>query len=233
MKIKFLLNFSSTNSESNLRILSWNINGVHNKFSNMVDVIPLLNLFDIIFLSECKTPLPINALGFESFLNPIDNSSTSGGVAILIRHHMIQNISYMDCSERNKIWFRLNYYSDILFGGIYIYPNNSQYFNSNDLAEIQAKLMANNNRDFVLFGDFNARLGQSNTVVLNNLLKERNISSYTYRNLADPILRPNPNGRSLINIFKQCNIFPINGVSNYNKTFYSGLTFRKKEKMDL
>jgi hypothetical protein len=68
--------------------------------------------------------------------------------------------------EPEAIWFSLNFARDIVFGTCYIPPEDSPYYEEAHFANIQARLLNEQSKHYLIIGDLNARVG-----TLNELLK--------------------------------------------------------------
>lgn len=236
---KFLLNFINSHSYNvdepnfnfgnSFKICSWNINGIQNKLS-LDSCSTLIKNQDIIFISETKTNLNITVPGFVVYQNNNgnDNSAHRGGICVLIKNYLQNDIKSIDTNEPDQIWVEFHSYPHIIFGGIYIPPVDSQYFNLSSFAYIQSKIFSQRHKSFIISGDFNGRFGISNFSVLNELLKELKMNHSYYIDMVDPILRPNHHGKALINLIKDNNIIPLNGLKISNIQCDRKLTFKMK-----
>lgn len=205
------------------------MNGVYNKLSNNANLLNFLYNYDIIFLSETKTPLNIHIPGFTSY-NNMQNTLFSGGVSLLIKNNLVTNIESMDISQKDKIWFQFSSYPNICFCGLYILPSTSIQSDPLDIAQIQERIKSSPNKDFIIFGDWNSRFGKKNLEKLNNLAADLIGRNCFYMQMIDPLIWPNPNGRSIMNLMKDCSILPVNGLNIHNHCQFSrGLTFRRKQ----
>lgn len=210
-----------------MNFISWNINGVSNKLSSEV-VYNYICKFDVIFLCEVKSNLNFHVPGYRTFfnINAAENANT-GGVALLIRNCLLSLIKSIDIAEANQIWFEFIHVPNVIFGGIYVYPSNCLYYDDNIFAICQANILSNNTSQFVLFGDWNSRIGKNNWVHLNNSVRNQTNINYSYSEMVDPLIRPNKNGKLFMNFIHNCSIFPINGLKSDSNEFMRKLTFRR------
>ena len=73
-------------------------------------------------------------------------------------------VKYIQCTDtayEDQVWITLTCAPNIEFGGCYIAPSDSPYFNENIFAEIQRRCMENTSVRGIIFGYYNARWGQS------------------------------------------------------------------------
>ena len=66
-------------------------------------------------------------------------------------------VTNVNMSFEGQIWIQLSIFPNIQFGGIYIPPVDSPYYDQGILANIRAQLNSNNNA--VILGNFNALIG--------------------------------------------------------------------------
>ncbi len=68
----------------NIKILSWNINGVKTKLEKEMVQSVLLN-YDVICLNEVKTSLPVSFPGFVTWKSAVRGPAERGGTALLVK----------------------------------------------------------------------------------------------------------------------------------------------------
>ncbi|CAG2199419.1 unnamed protein product [Mytilus edulis] len=91
----------------------------------------------------------------------------SGGIVIIYKNILKQFISFIESESQYVQWFKfqkclLNCEKDVLFGAVYIPPENSKYANTDAFEEIEIELLtfADKFDSYVsLIGDFNAKTG--------------------------------------------------------------------------
>ena len=202
-----------------LNIAAWNIHGVRDKLSSTL-IYNLIQQYDIILLSEIKTNLHFNVPGYRTVLGN-HKYGNHGGVAILFRNSIYNEVNMIDKSCNEQIWFKLSFLPNILFGGCYIVPSDSSYFSPHFHANIQAMCL-NHKGDSVIFGDVNARCGsKTNSLITNN-------SKLQYTPV-DNISNANANGQSILQLCTDCDLLIMNNLKTKKEHFIGGLTFRKKK----
>ena len=78
--------------------------------------------------------------------------------------HYVINLIYNEC----YISFRFDFAPNVLFGGIYIQPENSKYFKLQTFADVDNLLARCNSCNYISFigGGFNTRMGDLNNLAL-------------------------------------------------------------------
>ncbi len=207
-----------------LYICSWNIHAVKNKLENTI-CLELLAKYDIVVLNEIKTATKFHVPGFNVFLSDNDNQNR-GGTALLVKSYLTKYIQWVDTSSQHQVWINFSIYPKLVIGGCYIPPSDSPYFDIDSYSKIQERVMSNKQYEYVVIGDFNARCGQSVNTILDNLTLS---NKWSYRNLPDPVGRPNTNGQHVIKLCSNLRLVPINNLCTaIDNTFHSACTFRRK-----
>ena len=170
---------------------------------------------DIVILNEIKRASVKHAPGFIAFVASNKNPKR-GGTAILLKHSIYQHLKSIDTSVSDQIWFEMKNCPNTVFGGVYIPPEGSDYFEPCNLAEIQARTMDPSIR-FLVIGDMNARCGT----------KVQELATPELLNYFPADLISNNNGNDIIEICKDNDLKIINGMSTPKKTFSSSKTFRR------
>ena len=179
---------------------------------------------DIVFLCETMTNIPISVPGFVVFNgNSCVNSPNRGGTALLIRNDMSEFVYDTDRPINDQIWFRLSSIPEMLFGGCYIPPSDSLYYDDQSFSHIVRKRLEHPEWKYVLFGDFNSRFGP----VIQTLVKHD--PSMNYR-VIDPINNPNQNGNRLLGILRDCDLLIVNNLRYGNLHFDGHLTYRMRSR---
>ena len=150
-----------------------------------------------------------------------------GGVALVVKCKLETKITNVDLSTQDQIWFRIQNIPRVLFGGVYIPPSNSDFFDPSSVAAIQARQQNNPDDLLVCLGDINTRFGDS----LQSLVSDDVGMSYR------PVdMQSNPRGKDFIQLCRDCKMLPVNNleITNGNggttRFFETGLTFRKRER---
>ena len=172
---------------------------------------------DIVFLCEIKSNIMFNVPGFRTVLGSHEYGN-HGGVALLFRNHIFDNLAMVDKSCDEQIWFKLTTMPDILFGGCYIVPSDSIYFYPHFHANIQSMCLSHSG-SCVIFGDLNARCGKGVTSLL------QPTSEYSYSPVDNG---SNTNGQSLLQLCKDCDLLIANNLTTPKVALPGALTFRKK-----
>ena len=217
-----MASFSVNSSGSPIRICAWNINGIKNKLDN-ANVYLFVSQFDIVVISETKRT-DILVPGF-TVKNNVGNISHAhrGGVSVLVKNYLESELHSLDYNTDDQIWFQLKCFPKWIFGGIYIPPSDSPYFQHSSLAELQERCKSD--KYVLLIGDLNARLGKT-------IEFDDTHITYPIENRKDTV--QNNNGKSVLDICASCNLRPINNAvvaSNNRRQHYSAdLTYRKGNK---
>ena len=82
---------------------------------------------DIVFLCETKNHIQFTVPGFKAIYGKSGNPNR-GGVALLVKHCLSKYLTNVDVAECDQIWFRLTLAPNVLFGGCYIVPYDSQFY---------------------------------------------------------------------------------------------------------
>lgn len=181
-------------------------------------VLRWIHCHDVVILSEIKTSKLGHVPGFVPILAKTTNPRR-GGVAVLVRSSLFSDLCHIDKSYNDQLWFSFSSIPDVRFCGAYITPTSSPYSNDSDIANIQAKTM-NRAMNYVIMGDFNARLGVHVHCLESN-------GPWRY-NVIDPGV--NDSGKRLAAIFKDNELFVVNNLSANSSTYTGALTFRQKNK---
>ncbi len=112
---------------TNIKILSWNLNGVCTKLEKSY-VRQLLYEYDIISIDEVKTPLPVMLSGCKSYKSGVVGSGARGGTVILVKNWMSEAVFDVDISIGDQVWMQISNIPGVLFGFYYIPPSDSQYY---------------------------------------------------------------------------------------------------------
>ena len=95
--------FFVINGSISLKLMSWNINGIRNKFESK-DTLEVILKHDIVFLNEIKCSFKFDVPGFKLFVSKLDSKSPNrGGTAMLVKHWLVQYLDKVDCSCIDQI----------------------------------------------------------------------------------------------------------------------------------
>ena len=171
---------------------------------------------DFILLTELKTSLPFHMSGFQPIISPAMKSHR-GGVAIMIKNKIFENITNIDKSYENMLLFQTEFHPNITFVLCYIAPDDSPYYDDAMFGQLHNILNENKDNVFFVFGDLNARVATPDlTQVSPNL---------SYPHCTDD--KTNYNGRQLLQVCKDNDMVIINNLKVENISFPSSLSYRK------
>ena len=174
-----------------IKMCSWNIAGAREKLQNE-RIHKFLCEFDIIWILETKCIKSKKVPGFITYDNPSVHGSHRGGVLLLVKNYLEKYILNVNTSLESQIWLELSIYPKISFGGVYIPPLASKFYDQSLIANIYAYIERKKN--VVILGDFNARPGKPT-------IPNKTGGHYEYSNIKDETV--NDPGRKLINLCKE------------------------------
>ena len=183
-----------------------------------------LSSFDIVFISETKTPLTISLAGFTVYDAVSMENSQRGGIIALVKNYLVPQIVHVSLNKvHGIIWIELAQWTNYLFGGCYIPPSDSRYFDPSIFGELQGKIldMKQLDKEVFVIGDMNSRTGD--TGKLRDTFKDYDVS---YADRSDNKL--NENGRKLLQLCCDTGCVVVNNLMYEGKTFGGGLTFHRK-----
>ena len=175
--------------------------------------------YDIIFLCETATNVVFSVPGYHVITGKT-TVPNRGGVVILVKNYLYEYITAVDITVNDQIWFAFSFMPSVLFGGCYIPPSDSRYYDVHAFSSIVSKRMDNAPKSLCLFGDFNCRFG-NDLSLLNNADKDL---SYVP---IDPIIRPNSNGAVLLPLLSRNELFVLNNLVYSGVHFKGKLTYRE------
>ncbi len=118
--------------------------------------------YDIIAISETKTKLPVNLPGYVSYQSKVAGTAERGGMVVLVRNYLADNVYDIDTSIGDQIWLQLRNCKGVLFGFCYIPPCDSQYYSHDAFSAIHNKIRFNHmNKGYIVMGDMNERFGKA------------------------------------------------------------------------
>ncbi|ELT92110.1 hypothetical protein CAPTEDRAFT_206625 [Capitella teleta] len=94
--------------------------------------------FDLMWISEVKTGIKVSVPGFITYNVDLLNSHR-GGIILLVKHKHILLIKYVFTAP-SQIWIGLSCCKDLVLGGCYIPPVDSDFSDPAIIGQIQAKL---------------------------------------------------------------------------------------------
>ena len=201
---------------NNLSLCFWNIGCVRNKLENG-NILCLLKENNIIWLAELKTDLSIHLPGFTFYRNTT-RYPNHRGICMFVNNALVKYINFIKFDKDDGIWITFIQAPNTLFGGYYVSPDDSVYYEETVFPLINSQLL-----EFfgscVLLGDFNAKIADFNNICYN--------SKFRY-----PVRTPNPrniSGDILTTICQSNDLIILNGLQNELNFFDGGPTFRKKE----
>ena len=155
---------------SGLNVYYLNVCGLQSKLK-FTEFSNIFQTYDVLVFVETKLDdLDIIDLpdGF-SYVTKNRKGATkkSGGIVIIYKNILKEFISFIESESQYVQWFKfqkclLNCEKDVLFGAVYIPPENSKYANTDAFEEIEIELLtfADKFDSYVsLIGDFNAKTG--------------------------------------------------------------------------
>lgn len=90
-----------------LKILSWNINGVSTKLEK-ISVSNFLYQYDVTGLNEVKTNSRISLPGYVSYKSSVSGGGRWGGTVVLVRRALHPAVLAVDTSAADQVWLRLH-----------------------------------------------------------------------------------------------------------------------------
>ena len=117
-----------------------------------------MNKHDIVVLSEIHRATVKHAPGFVPVVANNISPNHRGGLVVLFKYSVYNDVYNIDKSVPEQLWFRLRSVPGVQFCGAYIAPSESQYFNESSLPELQAK-SSGDDLSYIIVGDLNARCG--------------------------------------------------------------------------
>ena len=80
--------------------------------------------YNFILLTEIKTSLPFHMSGFQTISSPAKKAHR-GGVAIMVKNNIMENITNIDKSYENLLLFQIAFHPQVTFVLCYITPDDS------------------------------------------------------------------------------------------------------------
>ncbi len=211
---------------TNIKLLSWNLNGVYTKLEKS-HVHQLLYEYDIISINEVKTSLPVILSGYKSYRSGVVGSGARGGTVVLVKNWLSEAVFDVDLSIGDQVWMQIRNIPGVLFGFCYIPPSDSRYYSLSAFSYMEEKLSEFKLNGYVILGDMNARFGKNvrNLVVPLNASDKDDVS---YPVIADDINVPNDNAVLLSAVCMENSMVVVNNLKYQKKHFLGKRTFRRQ-----
>lgn len=177
--------------------------------------------FDLLWISEIKTRMKISVPGFETYYNVDLKNSHRGGILLLVKHRLVPFINHIDLAKPSQIWISLSCCKNVVLGGCYIPPIDSDYRDVSILGSLQSKLMAEESGSSILLGDLNARMW--NEQLLASTWPDNEAAYYE---LEDHTV--NEQGKVMIQMCKDTGCAVLNHLQHNNRRYGGGLSFKKR-----
>jgi hypothetical protein len=218
-----------------VRILNWNVEGLMSKICE-ADFMQYIYQFDILCFTETFLEKSKSLDCFPDYLQFISPATkltqqgrSSGGVVILVKRKMEKYITVMNVNEDNMVWLKLDKRAihsnkDVILGAVYVCPMESPYYKQNHITvnssifSIEQCLLnftqqCNGECDFLVCGDFNARVGENNV----GLYREEDdahdcIQSDLYEKRVSEDKVVNTFGKLLLDMCSTCDLTILNGA---------------------
>lgn len=216
---------SETVRKRELKVISWNVNGVRTKLEKNV-VVDMLKVYDVISLNEVKTQMPVLFPGYVSYKSDVRGSKERGGTVVLIKNYLFKDIASVDTSVKEQVWLKFRSMPKCLFGFVYIPPSDSEYYSHDSFASIQEKLRTSDSEEFCIIGDLNARFG----TCIRDLPRDigiQNHENYTYPVLPDDVRAPNENASILSSICEEPKMLVLNNLKTTVNHYMSKKTYKQ------
>ena len=197
---------------------SWNIGGAKDKLNNNA-TLEFLHNYDIIWILETKQVQTPTVPGFLVYHNASRHGNHRGGVMLLVKQIFHNYLVNVNLTLESQIWFELSCYPNTRFGGIYIPPEDSLYYDQTINANIYAQL--NETEKVVMLGDFNARVGKPE-------MFDSKGNKLEYVNTCDST--QNAPGKKLLNLCKDKSLVIANHLKCGRKNLGGNLSYRKGKK---
>ena len=186
---------------------------------NNESTLEFLHSYDIIWILETKQVQTLDVPGFLVYHNVSLHGNHRGGVMLLVKHEFQNYVLNVNLNLESQIWFELSCYPNTQFGGVYIPPEDSLYYDQSIIANIYAQI--NEKEKVVILGDFNARVGKPD-------IFDSEGNKLEYVDTCDKT--QNAPGKKLINLCKEKSLVISNHLRYGNKIFGGNLSYRKGKK---
>ena len=156
---------------SNLKVASWNVHGLYTNLKklNDYDFLESIKTFDVVILLETwhVANSTIDIPNFNHFDKPIKKSKKSGrnrgGIIVLYKPHLEQNITKIDSSLESSLWLKLHKSYLGLHQDLYLCCTYRRPLSNNEYCEEYFETLESETAQFsgqgicMITGDFNAR----------------------------------------------------------------------------
>ena len=155
--------------KSQLSVCHWNIGNAKDKLES-ANLLHSLSRHDLIFVSEIKSSGDLYMNGYVHYRCTItDRYVNRGGLCLFVRNSLARFVKNLTFDGDDAIWIEFAHIRDIVFGGIYIPPSDSSYFDEALFANLQEKIRTLFNRkQVVIGGDMNSRIGHYQSLSLHD-----------------------------------------------------------------
>ncbi len=212
----------SDTHNTDLKLCSWNIGGILDKFLKEA-VLKYILEFDAVWILELKTGTDIQIPGFCVFRNIDETCPHRGGIALLVKNYLQPYIDQVDITTPGQIWLGLRCAPNYSMGGCYIPPTDSPYFDLAHFGYLQSRLMLNYERGVysVVLGDFNARVWGHRGV------NYQHVASGVHYPQQQPDNVTNVNGQRLMQVCADTECVIANHCVSSGVALGGGLSYRK------
>ena len=169
--------YSTPDESLSIKLLCINVCGLLSKL-RYPDFEEKCQAYDIVCSVESKLG-HLDSFDVQNFkilqlLNRKNAKSRSGGIAVLIKDAIFEHVKVLQGSSDNVLWFTVNnslFHELVLFGTVYIPPENSSYSSISIFDSIENDLITlnpENDHKICLIGDFNAHTSNANDFIYIN-----------------------------------------------------------------
>jgi exonuclease III len=232
---------------TNLKILTWNINGGFSSKLSDTNFNKYIFKHDIIVLTECwiENNFTCDIKDYQCKFIPRSKSKgkQGGGMVILIRNTVCEYVEIVNISLDTVVWLKIDknitaQNIDIYMCCVYIPPSNSvfyQLYECDDLFDtlINEIVSFSSKGSIIMLGDLNSRCAQNDDFIscdvinsevlhtLSNIFDYNNDGFLSDRYCPDKVV--NSNGSKLLQLCKSCSLRILNGrYSTATKYTYFG-----------
>ena len=200
-----------------MKLCAWNICGLKNKLQNN----ELLNFFlgyDIIWITEIGGTLVKSIPGFDIYVNKSKQNDHRGGIMMLVKCSLAPFVTKVNMLIEGQIWMELSCCAGVRYGGVYIPPDDSPYYDPALLGALESQVKGYDR--VIVMGDLNARVGH---------LPNGSIEGKTYEYCQVMDFTVNNRGRMVTNMCNGNDMVVANHLRFQNKQLGGNLSFRRRE----
>ena len=139
--------------------------------------------------------------------------------SMLIKHSIVPLIKNVDMTLEGQIWIELMCFPEVKFGGVYILPEDSIYYDRSYFGTLNSMIV--DNKYVMVMGDFNARVAEP--PISDEM---RNLRSY--EQVKDVIV--NNHGQIMRDICKSGSMVIANHLVYRDTRLGGNLSFKKKDR---